>query len=186
MKSESELRKTVSKSQKEEFRKIFSKYSSYVYVIIWNHIRGVGTHEDAEETVSDVFADLYRNLDKVEDGKLESYIRTLAKRAAIDTFRRLTARPEQIMGDEKEWQEALSDEDVEKKYEMTELRATLISCILSLGEPDASIVMMKYFYDNTAEDISKQIGMNQATVYMHLTRARRRLRKLLKDTDIVL
>ena len=186
MRSEQELRDAVKSSRTEGYRVIFSQYSGYVYSIIWNHIRGVGTHEDAEETVSDVFADLFRNLDQIEDGKLESYIRTLSKRAAIDTFRRLIARPDAVSDDAAIPEDTASDENLEEAHELTELRGYLLDCILSLGEPDSSLLMLTYFYEKNAAEVGKALGMHPAAVRMRLTRARRRLRKLLEDADISL
>ena len=134
MKSEAELRALTDRSQEDGFKAIFNQYSGYVYAIVWNHIRTVGTREDAEETVSDVFADLFRDLSKIEEGKLESYIRTLAKRTAVDTFRRLAARHETSL-DEEERPEPASDEDIEAEHDRTALRDTLLRCIRSFRIP---------------------------------------------------
>ena len=112
MKSESELRLLAKQSQEDGFRAIFTQYSNYVGAIIWERIREVGSPQDAEEAVSDVFADLFRNFDSIEDGKLESYIRMLAKRTAVDMFRRITARPDKPVDSEETWIEPVSDEDI--------------------------------------------------------------------------
>ena len=46
--------------KKAEFaRKIFDEYCNYVYIIVMNKIKECGTKEDAEECVSDVFAEIY-------------------------------------------------------------------------------------------------------------------------------
>ena len=186
MKSESELRLLAKQSQEDGFRAIFTQYSNYVGAIIWERIREVGSPQDAEEAVSDVFADLFRNFDSIEDGKLESYIRMLAKRTAVDMFRRITARPDKPVDSEETWIEPVSDEDIVQEQERAELRRELLECIWSLGEPDSTILIWKYFYDYPVEQIAEKVGMNRLTVRKRLSRARAKLRKLLIGRDITL
>ena len=184
MKSERELRDLTALSQEDGFRAIFTQYSKYVYAIIWNSIRGVGTQEDAEEAVSDVFADLFQNYNKIEEGKLESYIRMLSKRTAVDLFRRLSSRPEMVADEEETWIEAVSDENIEQDHDKAFLHRQLLDCIKSLGEPDATIVFWKYFYDCSAEQIGKKVGLTRNAVWIRLSRAKDKLRKLLTDKGI--
>ena len=186
MKSERELRSLVEQSQEDGFRAVFDQYRSYVSAIIWNRIRGIGSYQDAEEAVSDVFAALFRNFDSIEDGKLENYIRMLSKRTAVDTFRRLSARPEKLLDDDETWIEALSDENIELDYDRSVLRHQLMEAIWSLGEPDATIVILTYYYHCSAEQIGKQIGLNRFAVSKRLSRSRKKLRELLNDLDISL
>lgn len=184
MKSERELRDLAAQSQEDGFRAIFNQYSRYAYAIIWNHIRGVGTQEDAEEGVSDVFADLFQSFVKIEEGKLEGYIRMLSKRTAVDLFRRLSSRPEKVADEEEAWREAVSDEDIEQDHDKAYLQRQLLDCIRSLGEPDATIVFWKYFYDCSAEQIGEKVGLSRNAVWIRLNRAKAKLRKLLAEQGI--
>ena len=140
MKSEPELRDAVRQSRDKGFRQLFQQYSGYVYAIVWNRISSVGTREDAEECVSDIFSDIFLHFDEIEDGKLQSYIRTVTKRTAIDKFRSLSASPNTVSIEEQEMQEVLSELDVEQEHDAAELRKVLLDKIKALGEPDASIV----------------------------------------------
>ena len=175
-------REPVSASQDEIFRALFTRYSSYVYTIVWNRIRHVGTHEDAEEAVSDVFADLFRNYDSIGEDKLESYIRTLAIRTGIDAYRRLSAKKEAPPAEP--LLEIASGEDIEQDHEQAAIRKQLLACIRSLGEPDTSIVIGKFFYGCTAKEIGDQLGMNPIAVRTRLSRAKAKLRRLLDGEDI--
>ena len=77
--TEQELRLAVRENRKDGYKALFQQYHSYVYAIVYNRIRSAGTHEDAEECVSDVFLDIFRQFDRIGEGKLQSYIRTIAK-----------------------------------------------------------------------------------------------------------
>lgn len=185
--TERELRSLIDGSRKDGFRSLFQHYNGYVYAIVWDHIRSVGTHEDADECVSDVFTEVFLQFDKIEEGKLQSYIRTIAKRKAIDCFRRLSAKPpSSSLDDEDEAIQAASDDDVEQEHERAALRQVLLDKIRLLGEPDTTIVMMKYFYDCKSDEIARVVHLNHATVRQRLHRAMKRLQELLADEGITL
>ncbi|MBR3629461.1 MAG: sigma-70 family RNA polymerase sigma factor [Oscillospiraceae bacterium] len=182
MKPDRELYDT--ESQDEQFRTLFTRYSSYVYTIVWNRIRHVGTHEDAEEAVSDVFAEVFRNYEHIESSKMEGYIRTLSVRKGIDMYRRLSARKEVPTEDEAPWQTMPSGENIEQEHDAAALRKRLLACIRELGEPDASIVIAKFYYDCNAREIGERVGLSPIAVRTRLSRAIRKLRKRLDGEDI--
>ncbi|HAJ96735.1 MAG TPA: RNA polymerase subunit sigma-24 [Ruminococcus sp.] len=181
MKSESELRSLISRSRKEGFRNLFRQYHGYVYAIVWNHISKVGSHEDAEECVSDVFTDIFLQFDQIEEGKLQSYIRTVSKRKSINYFHRLTAKPLSISMDEPEAETAVSGENIEQDYDKTVLRRILLDKVKLLGEPDTTIIMMKYYYDYKPDEIAESVHLNRTAVRKRLSRAMKRLAKLLEE-----
>ena len=61
---------------------------------------------------------------------------------------------------------------------MTEL---LLRRIKELGEPDSSIIIQKYFYEQNANEIGRMMNMKPATVRMRCARAMKKLRGLLSD-----
>ena len=179
MRPESELRSLISRSQKDGFQALFQKYFGYVYAIVWNCIRSVGSHEDAEECVNDIFIEEFRQFDEIEPGKLHGYIGTVAKRRAINCFHRLTAKPQAISIEEQSLQTLAAEDSVEQDFDKAALRQVLLDQIRMLGEPDATIIMMKYFYDAAPDQIAKTVGMKQPAVRKRLSRAMKRLRDLL-------
>ena len=184
--TESELRSKISESRKEGFRILFQQYHGYVYAIVWNRICKVGSHEDAEECVSDVFTDIFLQFDQIEDGKLQSYIRTVAKRRAINCFYRLTAKPVTISMEEMEYDTTASDEDIERDIEQASLRSILLKKVKMLGEPDATIIMMKYYYEAEPAAIAQAVHLSRSAVRMRLSRAMKRLAKLLEEDGYTL
>lgn len=76
---------------------------------------------------------------------------------------------------------AVSEDSVEQDYDNAALRQVLLDKIRLLGEPDATIIMMKYFYGETTEQIAENAGMKQPAVRKRLSRAIMRLRELLAD-----
>lgn len=183
--SEDELRALVERHKESGFRRIFQQYQAYVYSVVWSHVKSVCSKEDAEECVSDVFAAVFLHFDEIRNGALQGYIGTVAKRTAIDAFRRHTAQKAAVFSGE-ELPEMRSDEDIEECYAHSEMCGELLDAIRSLGEPDAEIVIQKYYYDRNAEEIAEAVRLKPVNVRVRLSRALKRLKTLLIETGFSL
>ncbi len=175
--TEWELRALIGRSEKEGFRALFNEYRAYVYTVVWNRIGQVGSQEDAEEAVSDVFADVFLHFPEIREGSLQGYIGTVAKRTAIDCFRRLSAH-----GPGEELPETVPDpSDVTDAGERAVLRDQILRAVESLGQPDASIILQHYYYERSYHEIARALRMAPAAVRMRAGRALKRLRTLLGE-----
>ncbi len=179
-----ELRELVSASQEDGFKALFQQYQSYVYTIIWNKLRMVGTAEDAEECISDVFLQVFLHFDEIEEGSLQAYIGTVAKHKAIDYFRKLSNISE-TSDDQEELLNIPSDENIEHDVEASLENKLLYEKIGQLGEPDSSILILKYFYHRKSKDIAKQLQLTPIAVRVRLNRALKKLRRLLTNEEII-
>lgn len=178
--TEADLRKEVIRSEENGFRLLFQQYQSYVYTIVWSRIKNVCTKEDAEECISDVFAEVFLHFSEIRQGALQGYIGTVAKRTAIDCFRAHTAKKSAVLPEE-EMQNAAAPDDIAAEYEQAEQKNSLLEAIRSLGEPDASIIIQKYYYDRDAKEIAAAVHMQPVAVRVRLSRALKRLKTLLTD-----
>ena len=184
--TESELRTAVSRSRRDGFHALFQQYKMYVYTIVWDKLSSVGSREDAEECVSDIFREIFLHYDEIEDGTLKRYIGTIAKRRAIDYFRRLSAQELTVSLDDENQPDVASNDDIEEQSDENDLHSLLLEAVWQLGEPDATLVLQKYYYDCDTETIARNLHMNPITVRVRLSRALRRLRKLLTDQGITM
>lgn len=185
--TDSEVKTLMQKSAEAAHRRIFDEYSGYVYAICANKLKSCGTKEDIEECFSDIFADLFRYLDgnSGENGDLKGIIGTIAKRTAVDYFRRLTRNNDIIVSmDDENFKPLISGELVEVEAEKAEIRRILLDCIEKLGKPDSQIVVYHFFYGKTSWEIAKIIDMNDWTVQKRLSRAKKKLKVLLCDAGI--
>lgn len=163
-------------------RALIDTYYSYVYAIVYRRLCGIGTHEDAEECVSDVFLDVLGSLPAVREGSLQAYIGTVARNKAINACRALTAAKRRTASlDEEGLPEPQSLEDIAAGAERAEQTRLLLDAIEQLGEPDATIIIQKYYYDRNASEIGRILGMNPITVRSRCARALKKLRTLAAD-----
>ncbi|MBO5164659.1 MAG: sigma-70 family RNA polymerase sigma factor [Ruminococcus sp.] len=181
--TEEKLRALIAESQRDGFKVLFKQYQNYVYTIVWGRIRKIGSAEDAEEAVSDTFAEVFLNFSTINSGSLQAYIGTVAKRKAIDKYRKLSSE-KTVLADDGELLNLPDDTDIAADSETLERNRLIYEKIRSLGEPDASLIIQKYYYDRKSKDIARDLNMTPGAVRVRLNRALKKLRELLKDISL--
>lgn len=187
--TDSEFKSLVAESKVRAHRALFDEYCGYVYAIAVNKLRCCGSREDIEECVSDIFASVYRTLDRTElhKGDLKGLISVIAKRTAIDAYRKISSsNRETISIDDENVREISSEENIEEQAERSERRRILLDKVKELGEPDSTIIMQQFFYNRTASEIASSISMTAGAVQKRSSRAREKLRVMLTEVGISL
>jgi RNA polymerase sigma factor (sigma-70 family) len=68
-------------------------------------------------------------------------------------------------------------------YEMPEPAVDLIRALGKLSPNQRAVAVLKLYADYRTHEVARILGTSQATVRVHLSQARRRLRALLEDDD---
>ncbi len=159
---------------------LFDEYLSYVYAIVYNKLRSCGSREDMEECVGDVFSAVFISYDRDGrfDGDLKGFIGTIASRKAIQMYRSLV-RKNNTVYIEDETTEIADSERVEENAERSDMRSTLLRVINSLGEPDSTMILQKYYYNMNSNEIADKHSTSPASVRMRCSRALKKLKTLL-------
>ena len=163
---------------------LIDEYGSYVYTVVYNKLRSTCTHEDIEECVSDVFADVFFALGESSkiSGDLKGFIGTVAKRRAIDCYRRVKNKKTDTVSIDDENTGELSDGyDMEEEVTDSEMKRMIYDHVKSLGEPDSSIIIYKYYYNKSSVEIADILSMKPSAVRMRCSRALKRLKEKLSD-----
>ena len=182
--TDQQIRELLKSSPQAAHRLIFDEYYNYVYTIVFNRLRSCASREDIDECVSDVFSDIFTKYDPTGeyDGDIKGFVAFIAKRRAVDMFRRLTSKAAGTISiDDDEAMQLSSAERVDELAEKAETGHALLDAVRSLGEPDSTIIMQKYYYGRSSADIADIVSMKPAAVRKRLSRAVGRLRKILTD-----
>ncbi len=180
--TEPQIRLLMQHQPEQGKRALFDTYYHYVYAIAYRKISGIGTHEDVEECVIDVFLDIFTRFDTIGSGSLKAYIGTAARHMASNTCRYLLAKSRNAEPlDEAAVLALPSGEDVAASAEQAELTQRLLQSIEALGEPDSVILIQKFFYGRDAGEIAGILGKSPAFVRNRCSRALKRLRAELSD-----
>lgn len=173
----------------ERYCKIFDEYYRYVYAIAFSRLKNCASDMDAEDCVSEIFADLFVYLDthEVDDESLKKVISAIAGNKSVDMFRKLSVRNRRnISTEEYDIHEVASPENTEEKIEKKETGRTLLGLILSLGHPDSDIVMQKYYYNRKSKEIAVITGLTPAAVRKRCSRAMKTLKEMIKNSAVEL
>lgn len=147
-------------------------YTPYVTTIIHNIIGSCMDMSDVEEVAADVFYKLWENAETVHSPK--GFLGTVARNMAKNKCRQmgcdLPLEDEILVVDE-----ITPETEIEKK----ELNRAVKLAVLGLPYPDKEIFLRFYYYCQTMDVISEEMGINLSTVKTKLRRGRMRLRSVL-------
>ena len=117
---------------------------------------------------------------------MKGYVATVAKRTAIDVFRRISYQRNNTEQIDDEIFDFGSDVDVEADSDVSEVRSILLREISALGEPDSTIIIQKYYFDRNSSEIAEMLSMKASAVRMRCRRAMSRLEDKLTRIGITL
>ncbi|MPM29013.1 hypothetical protein SDC9_75551 [bioreactor metagenome] len=167
----------IKKGDKAFIKYAIEKYSKLLWSIAGTILRNVGSTEDIEECVADVFVYLWQKPEKFEAqrGKLKSYLAIVARSKATDKYRQLSKQnivslDEKLIIDTFEIMDDILSE--ERKRELT-------AAIESLEEPDREIIVRRYYYEQKPKEIAFSLDMPIKQVENRLYRAKQRLSKMI-------
>lgn len=160
---------------------LVESFGAYVKAIIVNKIGGIASHEDIEDCISDVFFELCRNPDSLPtaDDEVKYYIGTIAKRRAIDYFRRISHLNNNFSGNDDDMVNISDNTDVEQSIHKKALNNALWEAVKALGEPDTSIIVYRYFYRRKAREIGGLLNLSTAAVQKRAQRAEKKIKEIL-------
>jgi RNA polymerase sigma factor (sigma-70 family) len=156
-------------------RTLYREYGRLVYAVAH---RVLGQHELAEEATQQTFVNAWRAADRIDvDRDPSSWLATIAKRAAIDIYRRESRRSARAIDDVPTDDRAL----VTLPPDMGTLDSVwhVRRAIDALPAEEATIVRMQHLEGMTQSEISEQLGIALGTVKSRSHRAHQKLAALL-------
>ncbi|HZP90531.1 MAG TPA: sigma-70 family RNA polymerase sigma factor [Actinomycetota bacterium] len=134
---------------------------------LWRAVfASTGDREVASDAVAEAFAQCLRRGQAVRSPK--AWLWKAAFRIAAGEMQRRRRSPEP---------------ETDRGYEMSEGPAVLLGALRVLPERQRAVLVLHYYAGYKAREIAGILGSSAATVRVHLSRGRRRLRELLEETD---
>ena len=154
---------------------VIVKYSKLLWPIASAVLKNVGSEQDVEECVADVFIDLWENPDKYDPkrGTLKSWLCMVARCKAIDRYRTLSKHGTvplegAMMVGRMGMQDALMQEETKRE---------LAAAVNALADVERDILIRRYYYDQKPREIAKALDISIKQVENHLYRSKQKLRK---------
>lgn len=179
--TEEELLEALQERPKEGIRMLTEQYGGLVYALTWRRLQGRLPREDIEECVSDIFFEVYQCRDKIDlkKGSVKAFLLIVAERRAIKYYERKAKPYDTVTLDSPEGLDLRAETDVEREVERQEESRHLMDAIHSLGEPNGTIMIQKYYYGMTAKEIGKNLGMSKNAVEKRIKRGLKKLKQVL-------
>ena len=174
--TEAKALRLLQQGSAEALKWFMGKYTPYVSTIIYNIIGSAMTSADVEEVASDVFFALWENADKVNSGSVRGYLGAVARNKAKNKFRE--AGFELPLDEELYISEDLPLEELQMERELQHI---VRKKVLEMTEPDREILLRYYYYYQSIQRISREMGMSVSNIKVRLHRARNTLRSALTD-----
>lgn len=154
----------------ERFRKEYLPLQDELYRVAFYLLE---SSPDAEDAVQDLYLRLWDAADALDGiSSPKAYCIRLLRNICVDKLRR--CRPD---GEEKlplqASDEALPDERLDGRQKLE----AAIGRMSTLSESERTVLMMKVFDDLSYEQIQKRTGLSYLSLRVHLSNARRKIRK---------
>ena len=155
---------------RQAYAELVRDYSARIFAICFSML---SNREDAEDVTQQTFLKGFSDIKQLRDiNKFGAWITQIAKRMCLDLMRRKKLKKiavKQMVVDDVKDQPAYDD----NKY------SKLQSALMQLKEEYRLPLMLYYFDGKSTKKIAESLNITVDTAHTHLSRARKKLRKLL-------
>ena len=175
--SDESLVARVAQGDRRAMQLLFVRHQQKVYRFV---LRMVADSATAEDVVSEVFIDLWRQAASFEGrARLSTWLLAIARNKALSATRRRRDQPlEEAM--EIPDPSAMADETLDVGQRNVVLRG----CLEQLSPAHREIVDLVYYHERSVEEASAILGVPAATVKTRMFYARKRLADLLRAAGV--
>jgi RNA polymerase sigma-70 factor (ECF subfamily) len=158
---------------------LYARHHVRVYRFVLRLVRNEAT---AEDLISDVFLDVWRQAAKFEGrSAVSTWMLSIARFKALSVLRR---RPEEELDEETADTIADQADDPEVVLAKKDKGAVLRQCLTKLSAEHREIVDLVYYHEKSVVEVAGIVGIPEATVKTRMFYARKRLSELLKEQGI--
>jgi RNA polymerase sigma-70 factor (ECF subfamily) len=158
---------------------LFARHHVRVYRFVLRLVRNEAT---AEDLISDVFLDVWRQAGKFEGrSQVSTWMLSIARFKALSALRR---KPEEELDDETAAAIEDQSDDPEATLAKKEKGAVLRQCLTALSVEHREIIDLVYYHEKSVEEVAGIVGIPEATVKTRMFYARKKLSELLKEQGL--
>ncbi len=158
---------------------LFARHHVRVYRFVLRLVRNEAT---AEDLISDVFLDIWRQAGKFEGrSAVSTWMLSIARFKALSVLRK---RPEEELDEETAERIEDQTDDPETALAKKDKGAVLRQCLSALSAEHREIIDLVYYHEKSVEEAAEIVGIPEATVKTRMFYARKKLSELLKEQGI--
>ena len=158
---------------------LFARHHVRVFRFVVRLVRNEWT---AEDLISEVFLDVWRQADRFEGrSAVTTWLLSIARFKALSALRR---RPDEELDEETAGAIEDPSDDPEIALEKKDKSAIIRKCLTGLSAEHREIIDLVYYHEKSVEEVAEIVGIPENTVKTRMFYARKKLAELLKAAGI--
>ncbi len=158
---------------------LFARHHVRVFRFVVRLVRNEST---AEDLISDVFLDVWRQAGRFEGrSAVSTWLLSIARFKALSALRR---RPDEELDEDAAGAIEDPSDDPETALEKKDKSALIRKCLAGLSADHREIVDLVYYHEKSVEEVAEIVGIPENTVKTRMFYARKKLAELLKAEGI--
>ncbi|HLW92042.1 MAG TPA: sigma-70 family RNA polymerase sigma factor [Roseiarcus sp.] len=179
MESDERLIARLKDGEKLALQALYARHNVKIFRFVLRLVRDEGA---AEDIVSEVFIDLWRNPGGFEGrSEASTWLMAIARNKAWSLLRK---KKEAELEDET--LEAIADEKDDPEVEMQKKTKgdLLRSCLLKLSAEHREVIDLVYYHEKSIEEVAAIVGIPEGTVKTRMFHARKKLAEIAKAAGV--
>ena len=181
--SDNDLIEIIHKQDRQAYREPFGRYQKKLFAYIY-HL--VGSREEAEDILQNVFSKTYKNIGHFDvTRKFSSWIYRIAHNEAVNFLKRKSKRYtvswDDISTSKDKLDSASNEELPEDKIGHQEIVKEVDQAMKKISSKYQQVLHLRYFDEYSYEEIGKILGKPINTVGTLINRAKKKLLEVVKE-----
>ncbi|MGE0034241.1 MAG: sigma-70 family RNA polymerase sigma factor [Xanthobacteraceae bacterium] len=158
---------------------LFARHHVRVFRFV---VRLVKNESTAEDLISDVFLDVWRQAGRFEGrSAVSTWLLSIARFKALSALRR---RPDEELDEDTAGAIEDPSDDPEIALEKKDKSTLIRKCLSGLSAEHREVVDLVYYHEKSVEEVAEIVGIPENTVKTRMFYARKKLAELLKAEGI--
>jgi RNA polymerase sigma-70 factor (ECF subfamily) len=158
---------------------LFARHHVRVYRFV---LRLVHNEASAEDLISEVFLDVWRQADRFEGrSAVSTWLLAIARFKALSSMRR---KPDEELDDETAGAIEDASDTPEVSLQKKDKSELLRNCLEQLSREHREVIDLVYYHEKSVEEVAEIVGIPEATVKTRMFYARKKLSELLKAAGL--
>ena len=177
--SDEALISLIADGDKRAMQVLYARHNVRVYRFI---LRLTGNQSLAEDLVSEVFLDVWRQAEGFESkSQVSTWLLAIARYKALSALRR---RTDEHLDDHTAASIEDTADDPETVVGTKDRNIIVQKCLTKLSPAHREVIDLVYYHEKSVEEVAKIVGVPAATVKTRMFYARSKMADLLKDAGV--
>ena len=169
----------IADGDKRAMQVLYARHNVRVYRFI---VRLTGNQSLAEDLVSEVFLDVWRQAEGFESkSQVSTWLLAIARYKALSALRR---RTDEHLDDQMAATIEDTADDPETAVHTKDRNAIVQKCLRALSPAHREVIDLVYYHEKSVDEVARIVGVPPATVKTRMFYARSKMADLLKQSGV--